>query len=79
MSHKKRLEPKPWRFGKRGPLSIEERVINTKHPRLDAAILESAELAAEGCVVEEKGVVHSDEYMLEYARKWDEGRERCER
>lgn len=48
MSHKKRLEPKPWRFGKRGPLSIEERVINTKHPRLDAAILESAELAAEG-------------------------------
>lgn len=61
----------PQRRGKRGPRTFEERVIDARHPRLDAALAESAMLRSDISQRVDGGIRHSAVHMMAFAQKWE--------
>lgn len=61
----------PHRRVRRGPRTFEERVVDARHPRLDAALAESAMLRSDISQRVEGGIRHSAVHMMAFAQKWE--------
>jgi hypothetical protein len=61
----------PHRRVRRGPRTFEERVIDARHPSLDAALAESAMLRSDISRKVECGIYHSAVHMMAFAKKWE--------
>lgn len=59
----------PHRRGKRWRKTFEERVVNTRHPRLDAALAESAMLRMDISQRVEGGIRHGAVHMMAFAKQ----------